>query len=113
MLRPSAAARRNSFNDARDRLGVALRAPSLELFDLGGFGFRRDGEDRVGGVGQRRRFGFDEAVDADHGLLAALDGFQPRSVGFHQLLLHVALLDGGNGAAHRIDGGEFLKRGFF
>ena len=53
--------------------------------------------------------GLGEAVDADDDLLAALDRLQPRGVGFHQLLLHVAALDRGDGAAHALDERKLLQ----
>ena len=86
-----------------DRIGVARRAPGIEPLDLIGLGFLRNGENRIGGIGQRRRLGLDETIDADHGLLAALDRLDPARIGFDQLLLQIAGFDGGNGAAHRLD----------
>ena len=92
----------------RDRLLIARGAPGLEPLDLLGLGLRRHGEDGVGSAGERRRLALDEAVDADHGLLAALDRLDPARVRFDQLLLHVALLDRDDGAAHRFDVRELL-----
>ncbi len=53
-------------------------------------------------------FGLEIFVDADHDLIAALDRFQPRGVGFHQPLLHVARLDRGHRAAHLVDALELF-----
>ena len=58
----------------------------------------------VSGEGSR----FEIAVDADDDLLAALDRFQPRRVGFDQPLLHVAGLDRGDRAAHLVDALELF-----
>ena len=74
--------------------------------DLLGLGLRRDSENRFGGACKRRLFGLDEPVDADHGLLAALDRLHAQRVRFHQLALHVALLHGGNRSAQRHDMGS-------
>src|SRR5262249_23301958 len=92
----------------RPGLLVAARTPGLEPLDLLGLGLWRDGDDRVGGAGERRRLALDEAIDADDGLLAALDRLDAPRVRFHQLLLHVALLDRGYRATHRLDVRELL-----
>src|SRR6202030_3953793 len=44
------------------RLGIARVAPGGESLDLSGLRFGRYGDDGFGGIGQRRRFGLDEAV---------------------------------------------------
>ena len=93
-----------------DRLGVAGRPPRLETLDLLGLDFRRHRQDRAFAGRQRRDFGRRELVDADHDLLAALDRLQPRGVGFHQPLLHVARFDRRDRAAHLVDAGQLLLR---
>jgi hypothetical protein len=53
------------------------------------------------------------SVYADHDLLAAFDRGDAAQIGFDQLLLHVAGIDGGDGAAHAIDAHQFgARRGF-
>ena len=113
MLPPVFAALRKAFERRGDGLRVARVAPGGEPLDLPGLRFRRHGDDRFGGIRQRRRFGLDEAVDADHDLLAALDRFDPARIGFDELLLEIALLDRGDGAAHFFDLGQFLFRRLF
>jgi hypothetical protein len=68
----------------------------------------RDSQDGIGRAGERRGLGLDEAVDAHDGLLAALDRLDTARVRFHQPLLHVPLLDGGDRAAHRLDIGQLV-----
>src|SRR6202044_943072 len=70
MLPPVFAALRKASSAAATPL--AGRARGGEPLDLPGLRFRRHGDDGLGGVRQRRRLCFDEAVDADHDLLAAL-----------------------------------------
>ena len=64
----------------RDGFRVALRAPCVKARDLLGLDLVRHGEDRAFAGRKRRSLGFDEAVDADDDLLAALDRFQPQRV---------------------------------
>src|SRR6185437_12898339 len=56
------------------RARVALRAPGFQPLDLVALSAVGHGEDRLDAAGQRRRLGLGIFVDADHGLLAALDG---------------------------------------
>src|SRR5262249_54085522 len=92
------------------RLVVARRAPGLEPCDLLGLDVIRHREDRVLAGGERRLLALDEAVDADHGLLAALDRLEPPRVRFDQLLLEIPGVDRGNRAAHPVDALELLAR---
>src|SRR5262249_14552623 len=92
----------------RHRLLVAAGAPRLETLDLRGLGLGRHGEDGVGRAGERRGLALHETIDPDHGLLAALDRLDAARVRFHELLLHVALLDRGDRAAQRLRVGEPL-----
>ena len=89
---------------------VAGAAPGLELLDLLGFGLRRDREYGIGRAGERRWLALHEPVHADHGLLAAFDRLDAPRVGFHELLLHIAVLDGGDRAAQPLDVRQFLLR---
>src|SRR6516164_898126 len=89
----------------RSALSASPRFQPRDLFRLGFFGY---GDNRACGLGERRGLGLDEAVDANHDLFAALDRFDPARVRFDELLLEVALLDGGDGAAHLVDLCEFL-----
>ena len=77
MLRPSRAARRSSFSAestaaASRAARQACRFATWLLLHL-----RRDGDDRTLSGRQRRRFGLDELVDADHDALAQLDLIDP------------------------------------
>ena len=65
--------------------------------------FLRDGQLRVRRIRQRRWFGFDKTVDADHGLFAALDCFDTARIRLDQLLLEIAGFDGRDRAAHLFD----------
>ena len=108
MLRSSCAAARSSFSAAATALSSrrARQALSRSICSASTCGDTvRIG---VGGAGERRGFGLDEPVDADHDLLAALDRLDAARVRFDQLLLHVALLDRGDRAAHRLDVRELL-----
>ncbi len=87
---------------------VALRAPGFQLLDLIALGVFRYRHDRLDAAGERRGLALEILVDADHDLLAALDRFQPRGVGFDQLLLHVAALDRLDRAAHLLDALELV-----
>ena len=97
-------------NEFAGYVAVAGAAPGLELLDLLGFGLRRDREDGIGRAGERRWLALHEPVDADHGLLAAFDRLDAPRVGFHKLLLHIAVLDGGDRAAQPLDVRQFLLR---
>ena len=110
MLSPLLAARRSSSSAAAYRLVVARRAPRVQPCDLLGLDLVRHGHDRVFAGGQRRRLGFDEAVDADDDLLVALDCLEPRGVALDELALHVAHLDRGDGAAELLDVIELSQR---
>ena len=103
MLPPLVAARLSSASASATALVVARRAPGLEPLELVALGVFRHRHDRIDAAGERRGLGLEIFVDADHDLLAALDRFQPRGVGFDQLLLHVAGLDRGHRAAHLVD----------
>ncbi len=92
-----------------DRPRIAPGAPLVEPLDLPALGAFGDRLDQLVAVGKRRVLGLGEAVDADHDLLAALDRLEPLGVGFHELRLHVAALDRGNGAAHALDQRQFLQ----
>ena len=87
---------------------IARSAPGGQPFELVALGVLRHRHDRVDAAGERRGLGFQITVDAHHHLLAALDRFQPRGVGFDQLLLHVARLDRGHRAAHGVDARQFF-----
>ena len=108
MLPPLAAARFSSSSAAATALAsrAARQAFSRSIWS------RSASSDTVmidiDAAGQRRRLGFEIFVDADDDLLAALDRFQPRGVGFDQLLLHVAALDRGDRAAHLLDALELF-----
>ena len=109
------------FGDCRLRLNlVPRRAPFLEPGDLHRLGGRIDGEEAAvsaarpalvpGAFGERRGRAFGPAVYTDDGLLAGLDRRDPRRIGRHEPLLHVAGLDRGHGAAHRLDPRHFGGR---
>src|SRR5262249_51165254 len=57
-----------------------------------------------------RVLGLDEAVDADHGLLAPLDRLEPPRVRLDQLLLEIPGVDRRNCAAHLFDADKLLAR---
>ena len=87
------------------------RAPCFERLDLLAlhpFGNRLNAA--VGAARQRRRLRFQPLVDADHDLVARLDLAKAHGVRLDEALLHVARLDGRDGAAHRFDAGQFLAR---
>ena len=106
MLRPSAAAALRSTSACRTRLVVALLPPRLERGDLLDLDRFRHGLDALDAARrQRRGLGLGIGVDADQHLLALLDRLDPRGVGGDQRLFHV--VDGRDGAAHRLKLGEF------
>ena len=112
-MTPFFAARRSDGERRGDGLVVARGAPGFEPRDLPGLGLLRYGEDRLGGVGERRRLGLDEAVDADDGLLAALDRLDPARIRFDELLFQVTGFHGGHGAAHLLDLRKLVLRRLF
>jgi hypothetical protein len=89
---------------------VARRAPGLQPRNLLGLDLVRHGEDRLVAGGKRRGLRLNEAIDADDGLLAALDRLQPLGVGIDEPLLHVARLDRLHRAAHLFDLVELVPR---
>ena len=99
-LRSSFAAAASSASAASTAVGVARRAPGLQALDLPALDGGIDGHDRAFAGRQRRGLGLGEGVDADHGLLAGLDGGEALEVRFDQALLHVGRLDRGHRAAH-------------
>src|SRR6516225_7594260 len=69
--------------------------PALaQSIDLLGLRLRRDRDDSVGRARERRRLALHESIDADHCLLAAFDRLDAAGVRFHELMFHIALLDG-------------------
>ena len=77
---PAVAARLSSFERGlHTALSSRAARQALQPLDLVALGFRRHGQDGFDAAGQRRRLGFEELVDADHDLLAALDRLEPRA----------------------------------
>ena len=77
----AAAAALSSARAAATALGVAGGAPGLQARDLLGLDRGVDGQDAaVLAGGERRGLGLGEAVDADDGLLAGLDGGEAGGV---------------------------------
>ena len=111
MLRPSAAADLRSTSACRTALSSRSLPPSLERGDLLDLDRFRHGLDAFDAARrQRRRLGLGIGVDADQHLLALLDRLDAGGVGGDQRLFHV--VDGRDGAAHRLELGE-LGAGLF
>ncbi len=111
MLRSSLAAAASSAERLVHGGAVAPGAPGSQAFDLAALDRGIDGQDGARAGGQRRGLGFGIGVDADHDLLARLDGRQALEVRLDQSLLHVGRLDGGHGTAH-VGDARHLGRGF-
>ena len=82
--------------------------PGGEPGDLLSFRPHVHRQDAAVAGGQRAGSSLGEFVDADHHLFAGFDGGQTPAVGFHQLLFHIAGLDGSDRTAHGVDARQFL-----